>query len=377
MQLIVKSCYRSAYGFSVGAGASANIAANNFARFQTKYQTFVNQFNEKLEAVEKESKPQNKAPTGKAYIHPFEQPHQPVNFSGMKNSELFYDFIGPEQVSAHYENFLVARKYLMLTLGGLFVISTAAGTFNLNWIAYSSFLPFLFWMQIMYFYLEGRKSFFKPLLARFYRRAAGNEVFQLEEFYHENMELKIRTLLQQAKGQIEFGYLHKQFRDIKGELINTFLYNEQLALQRHVTDRSLNIFKQAQTYERINQNKQIQEVVDSAIKSLETNLEQNLQTIQKDLFKSALTGIAKGEMTYENDPLIKLILETIQAHVKKIQSLSPAEQTKLIALTKEQLESIKQSDTKAKQDFLTTEPKIDQSLKNYESVRKQMASWGQ
>lgn len=66
-------------------------------------------------------------------------------------------------------------------------------------MAKSSFLPFLFWMQIMYFYLEGRKSFFKPLLARFYRRVAMNEMFQIEVFYQESMELKIRDLLSSAK----------------------------------------------------------------------------------------------------------------------------------------------------------------------------------
>lgn len=95
---------------------------------------------------------------------------------------------------------MVARKYLILTYAGLIGIGVLAGTSNLHWMAKSSFIPFLFWMQIMYFYLEGRKSFMKPLLARFYRRVAENEIFQLDEFYHENMERKIRTLLRQAKG---------------------------------------------------------------------------------------------------------------------------------------------------------------------------------
>lgn len=37
--------------------------------------------------------------------------HHPLNLSIVKTAELFHDFIGPEQVSPHYENFLVARKY--------------------------------------------------------------------------------------------------------------------------------------------------------------------------------------------------------------------------------------------------------------------------
>lgn len=49
----------------------------------------------------------------KVYTHPFDYEHQPLNFSPVKTAELFYEFVGPEQVSPHYENFLVARKYLV------------------------------------------------------------------------------------------------------------------------------------------------------------------------------------------------------------------------------------------------------------------------
>ena len=37
-------------------------------------------------------------------------------------------------------------------------------TTYLNWAYKSSLIPLVFWMQIMYFYLEGRRSFFKLLL---------------------------------------------------------------------------------------------------------------------------------------------------------------------------------------------------------------------
>ena len=76
-------------------------------------------------------------------------------------------------------------------------------------------------MQIMYFYLEGRKSVFKPLLMRFYRRVSANEITQMESFYHESMRLRIRDLLANAKHQIDFNNLHKDYRDVKAELINT------------------------------------------------------------------------------------------------------------------------------------------------------------
>jgi hypothetical protein len=49
-----------------------------------------------LENIEKDNKVQNVAPTGKPYDHPFDNPHNPINFSGIKCSELFHNFIGPE-----------------------------------------------------------------------------------------------------------------------------------------------------------------------------------------------------------------------------------------------------------------------------------------
>lgn len=84
--------------------------------------------------MEKDNK-QNvtQAPIGRAYTHPYHSgnikkptsvylnylDHHPLNFSVVKTAELFHDFIGPEQVSPHYENFMVARKYAL----GFIVIS--------------------------------------------------------------------------------------------------------------------------------------------------------------------------------------------------------------------------------------------------------------
>lgn len=70
---------------------------------------------------------------------------------------------------------------------------------DLHWIAKSSLLPFIFWMQLMYFYLEGRKSIFKPMLMTFYRKIAANECHNFDVYYHENIENKIRDLIRVSK----------------------------------------------------------------------------------------------------------------------------------------------------------------------------------
>lgn len=76
--------------------------------------------------------------------------------------ELFYDLIGPEQTSNHFEKFSRSRKYL-LTYASMFL---GMGYFinygGLDLVSYSMqsylFANFL----IFYFLLEGRKFMFVP-----------------------------------------------------------------------------------------------------------------------------------------------------------------------------------------------------------------------
>jgi hypothetical protein len=158
--------------------------------------------------IQSENKLHFKKPTAIPFQHPYDSPHHPLNFSSVKNAELFHDLVGPEQVSPHYENFMMARKWAIGFWVGVFVISFGANSVDLHWIAKSSMLPFIFWMQLMYFYLEGRKSIFKPLLMTFYRKIAANECHNFDVYYHENIENKIRDLIRVSKSQLEYYQIH-------------------------------------------------------------------------------------------------------------------------------------------------------------------------
>lgn len=70
----------------------------------------------------------------------------------------------------------------------------------------------------------------KPLLQRFYRRAAANEIYTMEVFYHENIENKLRHLIRVTKGQLDYWNIHKNYNDIKAESVNNFLANEYINL---------------------------------------------------------------------------------------------------------------------------------------------------
>jgi len=80
-----------------------------------------------------------------------------------------------------------------------FILNFGIATVDLNWIAKSSLIPIVFYTSYLYFYIEGRKNFLKPLLVRFYRRAAANEIFLFETYYHENIENKVREKMQVTK----------------------------------------------------------------------------------------------------------------------------------------------------------------------------------
>jgi len=63
--------------------------------------------------------------------------------------------------------------------------------------------------------------------------------------------------------------------------------------------------------------------------------------------------------------------------VQSYENLSQAEKNKLLALTEGQIKSLKDSDKNAKNEYLTSQPKgLDPGLRNIESVRKTLDSWG-
>jgi len=344
---------------------------------QSRYQEHVKSFRERAEKIEQENRPAANRPFPKGYSHPYHSDHHPINFSAVKNAELFHDFVGPEQVSAHYENFLMSRKYAMIFWAGLLALTVGVGTLDLHWIAKSSLFPWIFWFQLMYFFLEWRKSLFKPLLVRFYRRVAANEVYNFEVFYHENIELKIRDLISITKSQLEFWEIHREFLNVKSESINNFMANEYQNLQKHINDRALNILQQAKAFEETNKNRILSGIVEGALKEIDTQLKTNNDEIQKKMFESALEGLSKGYMDYSNDPILPLVQKYVRENLQKYSNLSPEEQSKLICLSESQLQALRDSDRRAKQEYLETEPKgLDSALKAHESVKKIFSTWG-
>lgn len=69
----------------------------------------------------------------------------------------------------------------------------------------------------------------------------------LETYYAENIEVRVRNLMAKAKSQIDFKTLHNDYLSVRNNTILTFLINEQILLKNHLYERAQNILKQAET----------------------------------------------------------------------------------------------------------------------------------
>lgn len=161
-----------------------------------------------------------------------------------------------------------------------------------------------------------------PFLSRFYRKLFAMEAANVETYWAENTEARIRNLMSTAKEQIEYKAVHADYLSIRNNSLLNFLISEQIALRNHLHSRAEAILKEAEILENINQNKIISSVMGETLSSIETAYRNNKDQIDAAMFDLALEGIAKGRMDYSKDPILPHILETINKTVQKFNSIS-------------------------------------------------------
>lgn len=149
-------------------------------------------------------------------------------------------------------------------------------------------------------------------------------------------------------------------------------------LKKAVYDRTQTILKQAVVFEDANRTSLLNQIVDEALKALDSAMKgPKIKEIEQKMFDSALEGLSKGVMEYNNDPILPLVMTVVKEKAASFQKLSKEEQIKLISLTNNQLASIRAADQKAKADYLNDKPRaIENSLKNNEYVKKSFENWG-
>lgn len=126
-----------------------------------------------------------------------------------------------------------------------------------------------------------------------------------------------------------------------------FLISEQIALKNHIHSRAETILKEAQALESFNENKIISSVMTEVLQSIDVAYKNNKEKIDAGIFELALEGIANGKMDYAKDPILPYVVDTINKIVEKFSTISKEDQEKLVALTEEQLTSLRNLDNRA------------------------------
>ena len=203
---------------------TAAISARTYAKFQEKYKANIDAFKKKVGENEIKSD-QIKRSTQKVYDHPINCSHRRMTTGGTKDLQLLGEMIGSEQVSPHYENFGMARQEALIFWAGLFILRYISITPDFHFFANAASTGWIFTFGYLYFWTEGKRSFAMPILNRFYRKISSMEMDNLETYYSENVEGKVRELMNIAKSQIEYKLVHNDYLSIRNDTILNVSYS--------------------------------------------------------------------------------------------------------------------------------------------------------
>ena len=299
-----------------------------------------------------------------------------ITASGFKLQRDALDLIGSEPVSPHYENFGMSRKVLFTFAAASGTVSILSLPGNLGVALEGAFSPMVGFFMLLYIYMEGKKSTVVPLLNRFYLNCAANELDNLFRNFQEDMHEVYRRRESQAREQLEYFDLHKEFRAIKREAIQKLLHSEESFLKAHVRQRALNLLEGAQQMETSNRKKITGEVLGSIKARVKQMREQPSQEIKDDAFARALDGIRNGQIDYGKDSVLRTVLDITQTEIQKVNSLTEKQKDEMLCLTQSQIQSLKAADEMAQREFLQKRPGgLEGRFKEHDGFARTMAQW--
>ena len=309
----------------------------------------------------------------------------PLNFIGEEDEldvgwertiKTVYEFLGPEQVSPHYENFGMSRKVFLTFVGVSTLASFLRIPGDINYALDTVAGPFMFFFGLFYIFMEGRKSTLLPLLNRFYSNAHFNEQLSIMSNYQEDMYAKFRAREAFAREQLEYFDLHKEFKAIKNEAVHKLLVAEETYMKQHLKDRTLTLLESAKQMELQNKKKVTTEVLSNIKRQMRELKQSPSQEIKDDSFARALEGIRNGKIDYGQDLVLQNLLNLTRGEIAKINGLSEAEKDKMLCLTETQLQSLKSADDLAQKEFLKKKPVgLEGAFKEHEGFARTMAQW--
>jgi len=278
--------------------------------------------------------------------------------------KTLFEAVGPEQVSPHYESLSRSRRgliFLFAYIGSITSISRLGGWSHNEWIRGLIYHhEFLIAWYIGFLEIRHFSFMFGPKFTNFYNVYTRYETTQLCNQWADVAEEVQATHLVHTKEQIEYIRVNKEYDFVKKRALVNFLANSRENLDQHFHSRTQNMLNSIEMYEQKNLKNLLGEIGSGAQQKLQSSLSDpsTRKVIDDGMFQSALLGIRKGEMTYENDPLLPLVESEIQSRTAAFAGLSAEEESKMLALNDDQKKIIAGSDKATKTEFLRRAPKV-------------------
>jgi len=222
-------------------------------------------------------------------------------------------------------------------------------------------------------YIETRHFtyFLGPKWTLWYSVYTNYETQQLANEWADNTEEIQLKHTRHSKDQLEYARLNTEYDFVKKRSLINFLTNEKLNLEQHFHERTLSMLSNIQRYEKQNLDLHVNRIASEAYASvLESVTGTQKSEFQQSSFQTALEGIRTGTMQYQGDAILPLLREEIGKRTQEFKGLSQQQESALLQLTKDQKTLIASYDRKAKVEYLTKEPKINNSgVKNHDKFK--------
>jgi hypothetical protein len=311
------------------------------------------------------------------YQHPYHSERNPLVFCHYHYMKTLFEAVGPEQVSPHYESLSRSRRgliFLSAYIGSITTLTQIGGWSHNEWLRgllYHHEYLLAFYLGFM----ETRHFSFMlgPKFTLFYNVYSRYETSQLFQQWADSVEEQQMEHLRHSKEQMEYIRINKEYDFVKKRALINFLTNSRLDAEQHFHSRAHNMLKQITYYENNNLKNLLRDIGKGSIDKVNAALNDAAQSeqIKEQAFQSALAGIRKGSMTYENDPLLPILTEEVMSRTSAYQSLSAEEESAMLSLTADQKRIVVDQDRKAKQEFLTATPNINNAaVKAHEKYRE-------
>lgn len=164
-----------------------------------------------------------------------------------------------------------------------------------------------------------------------------------------------------SKEQIEYVRINQEYDFVKKRALVNFMTNSRTNVETHFHGRAQNMITAVERYEKANLKNLISSISKESFAKIQEKMDDpaSRAVIQDQFFQSALSGLRKGVMEYENDPLLPILQDEIKLRTAAYENISAEEEQKLLMLNDAQKKAIVDQDKSAKKAFLTAAPALN------------------